>query len=93
MPIRGIPAFCEDVDHTGRVVEGEVVERRDDTVVDHLTRARHLTVGVASCCRTRRLAAWRESVPTPPRLLNAAIDASTQSFTSGFDGERAGQAP
>ena len=47
MPIRGIPAALEDVDHTGRVVEREVVERRDDTVVDHLTRARHLTVGVA----------------------------------------------
>ena len=40
------PGALEDVDDTGRVVEREVVERRDDTVVDHLTRAGHLTVRV-----------------------------------------------
>ena len=41
------PGGLEDVVHTGRVVERQVVERGDDTVVDHLTGARHLTVGVA----------------------------------------------
>ena len=41
------PGALEDVDHPGRVVEREVVERRNDTVVDHLARADvHLTVGV-----------------------------------------------
>ena len=42
----GDAGTLEDVDHTGRVVVREVVERRDDTVVDHLPRAVDLAVGV-----------------------------------------------
>ena len=41
------PGAFEDVVHAGRVVVREVVERRDDTVVDHLARAVDLAVGVA----------------------------------------------
>ena len=59
---RDLGAF-EDVDHTGRVVEREVVERRDDAVVDHLTRAVDLAVRVARECHRRRLRAWRRSCP------------------------------
>ena len=79
------PGAFEDVVHTGRVVEREVVERRDDTVVDHLTRARRPRRWRRRDCHRRRLGVWRAFVPTPPRLLNAATDASRASFTSGFD--------
>ena len=72
----GDPGGEEDVVHTGRVVVRQVVERGDDTVVDHLLRAADLAVGITLAVTHVGLELG-VAVPAPPRLLKAATAAQS----------------